>query len=243
LQNHWSQLEQFIVRGSLSVNQTLVRNLVNRLLLLGAGNAARPPIMTDPLPAFPESAELVLRFDELRDEVDRLVDVRDLTPYGDIDPVRAAQVSTGWRLYYAYMLGVVNDRAHEDVPLLVGFAERTPRVVNAIVAQLPPGVGLDAHEGPYAGILRYHLPLRVSTDNPPSLRVGTEYHTWSEGRPILIDDTFDHQVYNESTGTRIMLIIDVLRPLNPALDLLNRVCLRLKRRWSAQMIADANGDI
>jgi hypothetical protein len=40
-----------------------------------------------------------------------------------------------------------------------------------------------------------------------------------------------------------MLIIDVLRPLNPALDLLNRVCLRLKRRWSAQMIADANGDI
>ncbi|WP_224386949.1 aspartyl/asparaginyl beta-hydroxylase domain-containing protein [Pseudonocardia sp. ICBG1293] len=199
--------------------------------------------MTDPLPAFPESAELVARFDELRGEVDRLVGIRDLTPYGDIDPIRAAQVSTGWRLYYAYMLGVANDRAHEDVPLLLDFAERTPRVVNAIVAQLPPGVGLSAHEGPYAGILRYHLPLRVPVDDPPRLRVGQEHHTWAERRPILIDDTFDHEVHNESTGTRIMLIIDVLRPLNPVLDLLNRTCLRLKRRWSAQMIADANGDI
>lgn len=188
------------MRGSLSVNQPLVRNFVNRLLLFGSGGSFRSPIMTDPLPAFPESAELVARFDELCDEVDRLVGIRDLTPYGDIDPTRAAQVSTGWRLYYAYMLGVPNDRAHEDVPLLLDFAERTPRVVNAIVAQLPPGVGLAAHEGPYAGILRYHLPLRVPVDNPPRLRVGTEHHTWVERRPILIDDTFDHEVRNESTA-------------------------------------------
>ncbi len=39
-------------------------------------------------------------------------------------------------------------------------------------------------------------------------------------------------VRNESTGTPAMLIVDVLRPLNPVLDLLNRACLRLKRRWS-----------
>ncbi len=231
------------MRGSLSVNQPLVRGLVNRILLAGSGGAKRPRIMEDPLVAFPESAELVERFDELREEVDRLIGVRDLTPYGDIDPTRAAQVSIGWRLYYAYMLGVANERAHRDLPLVMDFVERTPRVVNAMVAQLPPGVTLDAHEGPYAGILRYHLPLRVPTDSPPYLRVDQTFHTWAERRPILIDDTFEHEVYNTSTGTRTMLIIDVRRPLNPVLDGLNRLCLRLKQRWSAQMIADANGDI
>jgi len=108
---------------------------------------------------------------------------------------REAQLSTGWRLHHTYMLGVANQQAHREVPLIIDFAERT-RVANAVVALLP----------------------------------------------ILIDDTFDHEVYNESTGTRAMLIVDVLR-LNPVLDLLNRACLRLKRRWSAQMIANANGDI
>ncbi|MGL5825422.1 MAG: aspartyl/asparaginyl beta-hydroxylase domain-containing protein, partial [Nocardioides sp.] len=231
------------VRGSLSVNQPVVRQVVNRLLLLGSGGAARPPIIDDPLPAFPEAAAPIDQFDGLREEVDRLVAGRDLTPYGDIDPIRAAQVSTGWGLYCAYMLGVPNERAHREVPLIVQFAARTPRVVNAIVALLPPGVTLRAHEGPYAGILRYHLPLRVPVDNPPTLRVSNRLHTWAERRPILIDDTFDHEVYNQSSGTRVMLIIDVLRPLSPVLDLVNRACLRLKRRWSAQMIADANGDI
>jgi len=128
------------VRGSLSVNQPMIRDVVNRMLLLGSGGAERPPIMEDPLPAFPESAELVARFNELREEVDRLVAGRELTSYGDIDPIRAAQVSTGWRLYYAYMLGVANEQALRDVPLIVDFAERTPRVLNAMVALLPPGM-------------------------------------------------------------------------------------------------------
>lgn len=159
------------MRGSSSVNQPLVRGVVN-WLLAGSGSSRRPRIMEDPLPAFPESAELIARFDELRDEVGRLVGERDLAPYGDVDPTRAAQVSVGRRLSYACMLGVSDERAHRDLPMVIDFAERTPRVGNAMVAQLPPGVTLDR-----------------------------TFRTWAEGRPIPIDDTFEHEVHDTSSGT------------------------------------------
>jgi aspartate beta-hydroxylase/beta-hydroxylase len=175
--------------------------------------------------------------------VTRLIESRDVRTYGEIDPLRAAEVSVDWKLYYAYMLGEANPRAYRDCPVFVDFAERTPCVVNAIIAILEPGVTLKAHAGPYAGILRYHLPLTVPRNNPPRLRVEEEMHTWKEGEGILIDDTFEHEVYNESDGRRVMLIVDIRRPLGPVSDAVNRLSLRAKRKWNTQFIQMSGGDI
>ncbi|MER5969540.1 aspartyl/asparaginyl beta-hydroxylase domain-containing protein [Streptomyces sp. NPDC002055] len=230
------------MKGSLSINQPGVRKAVNRYFLKAGGGSTRFRIMS-PYALFPEARKLDYQFDRLKAEVTELIENRDVRPYGDIDPLRAAEVSTDWRLYYAYMLGEANPMAYRDCPTFVDFAERTPRVVNAIIAILEPGVTLKAHEGPYAGILRYHLPLTVPENNPPRLRVDREMHTWKEGEGILIDDTFEHEVYNESDGRRVMLIIDIRRPMGPVPDAVNRLSLRAKRKWSAQFIKDSGGDI
>jgi aspartate beta-hydroxylase/beta-hydroxylase len=230
------------VKGSLSINQPGVRQALNRYFLKNSGGRNRFRIMS-PYSLFPESRKLDHQFDQIKSEVTKLIESRDVRKYGDIDPLRAAEVSTDWRLYYAYMLGETNTDAYRDCPLFVDFAERTPRVVNAIIAILEPGVTLKAHKGPYAGILRYHLPLTVPDNNPPRLRVDREIHTWKEGEGILIDDTFEHEVYNESDGRRIMLIIDIRRPMGLLPDAMNRLSLRAKRKWSAQFIQDSGGDI
>ncbi|NGO47515.1 aspartyl/asparaginyl beta-hydroxylase domain-containing protein [Streptomyces ureilyticus] len=230
------------MKGSLSINQPGVRKALNRYFLKNSGGRNRFRIMS-PYSLFPESRKLDHQFDQIKSEVTKLIESRDVRKYGDIDPLRAAEVSTDWRLYYAYMLGETNTDAYRDCPLFVDFAERTPRVVNAIIAILEPGVTLKAHKGPYAGILRYHLPLTVPDNNPPRLRVDREIHTWKEGEGILIDDTFEHEVYNESDGRRIMLIIDIRRPMGLLPDAMNRLSLRAKRKWSAQFIQDSGGDI
>ncbi|MEU0390135.1 aspartyl/asparaginyl beta-hydroxylase domain-containing protein [Streptomyces chartreusis] len=230
------------MKGSLSINQPGVRKALNRYFLKNSGGRNRFRIMS-PYSLFPESRKLDHQFDQIKSEVTKLIESRDVRTYGDIDPLRAAEVSTDWRLYYAYMLGETNTDAYRDCPLFVDFAERTPRVVNAIIAILEPGVTLKAHKGPYAGILRYHLPLTVPDNNPPRLRVDREIHTWKEGEGILIDDTFEHEVYNESDGRRIMLIIDIRRPMGLLPDAMNRLSLRAKRKWSAQFIQDSGGDI
>ena len=230
------------MKGSLSVNHPAVRKTINNLFLSVSGGRNRFRITT-PYPLFPEVRDLENSFDQLKLEVDALVAERNLPRYGDIDPIRAAEVSQGWRLYYAYMLGVANPKAYSDVPTLVSFAERTPCVVNAMIAILDPGVTLKPHEGPYAGILRYHLALKVPEHNPPRLRVDQDYHTWQERGSILIDDTFEHEVYNDSDGQRILVIIDIRRPMNAVADGVNRLSLRLKRKWSDHFINHTNGDI
>ncbi|MFI0774107.1 aspartyl/asparaginyl beta-hydroxylase domain-containing protein [Streptomyces sp. NPDC021212] len=230
------------MKGSLSINHPGVRNALNRYFLRRGGGRTRFRIMS-PHVLFPESRKLDHQFDQIKAEVTKLIESRNVRPYGDIDPLRAAEVSTDWRLYYAYMLGETNPDAYRDCPLFVDFAERTPRVVNAIIAILEPGVTLKAHEGPYAGILRYHLPLTVPENNPPRLRVDQEIHTWKEGEGILIDDTFEHEVYNESDGRRVMLIVDIRRPMGLVPDAVNRLSLRSKRKWSAQFIKQSGGDI
>jgi beta-hydroxylase len=45
---------------------------------------------------------------------------------------------------------------------------------------------------------------------------------WEEGRSLLFDDGYEHQAWNDTDGVRVVLFADVIRPLKPPADLLNR---------------------
>jgi aspartyl/asparaginyl beta-hydroxylase (cupin superfamily) len=85
--------------------------------------------------------------------------------------------------------------------------------------------------------------LTVPENDPPRLRVDKEVHTWKEGEGILIDDTFEHEVYNNSDGRRVMLIVDIRRPMGPLSDAVNRLSLRSKRKRSSQFLKMSGDDI
>jgi hypothetical protein len=75
--------------------------------------------------------------------------------------------------------------------------------------------------------LRYHLALRVPENNPPTMRVKDTIHRWEEGKSIVFDDSLEHEVYNKSDQTRVVLIVDFLRPMNLPAHALNVVLLKL----------------
>jgi aspartyl/asparaginyl beta-hydroxylase (cupin superfamily) len=98
------------------------------------------------------------------------------------------------------------------------------------------------------GSVRQHPALSSSADGPgkqPSAvaRVDKEVHTWKEGEGILIDDTFEHEVYNDSDGRRVMLIVDIRRPMGPLSHAVSRLSLRSKRNWSLQFLKMSGDDI
>ncbi|HEX5527965.1 MAG TPA: aspartyl/asparaginyl beta-hydroxylase domain-containing protein [Methylomirabilota bacterium] len=93
---------------------------------------------------------------------------------------------------------------------------------------------MPAHDGPYLGYLRYHLALLVPSVDPPSMRVNDQLHTWQEGRSILFDDSWNHQVYNTSRERRVVLIVDVLRMAWP-LHAINWLVTRVLARYSEEV--------
>ena len=64
------------------------------------------------------------------------------------------------------------------------------------------------------------------------MRVKDQYHTWEEGRSILFDDSLNHEVYNISDDLRVVLIVDILRPLPFHLHATNWAVTRLFRLYA-----------
>ncbi|XP_059099777.1 aspartyl/asparaginyl beta-hydroxylase-like [Tigriopus californicus] len=75
-----------------------------------------------------------------------------------------------------------------------------------------PGTHVHAHTGPTNCRLRAHLGLQVPKSGQLRLRVADENLTWVEGQIFVFDDSFDHEVWHEADGDRIVLIVDIWHP-------------------------------
>ena len=93
-----------------------------------------------------------------------------------------------------------------DAPLC-RIPRRTPSILFSL---LRPGARIPPHHGMINTRLICHLPLIV----PPGcgFRVGNETRSWEEGRAWVFDDSIEHEAWNGSAQTRVILLFDVWRP-------------------------------
>lgn len=68
------------------------------------------------------------------------------------------------------------------------------------------------HTGPTNTRLRAHLGLMIPENGLVELRVGPQTHRWSEGKVFVIDDSFEHEVWQAGDGLRLVLLIDFWHP-------------------------------
>jgi aspartyl/asparaginyl beta-hydroxylase (cupin superfamily) len=107
-------------------------------------------------------------------------------------------------------------------PRTSALLDEIPGLFQAFFSILEGGKSVPAHYGPYRGYLRYHLGLVVPKTNPPTLRIKDQHHTWREGESILFDDSWDHEVINNATEDRVVLIVDIRRPMPLPFAAVNR---------------------
>ncbi|XP_049880377.1 aspartyl/asparaginyl beta-hydroxylase isoform X2 [Pectinophora gossypiella] len=75
---------------------------------------------------------------------------------------------------------------------------------------MEPGTHVRPHVGPTNCRLRMHLGLSNTKDT--YIRVDQETRQWQEGKVLLFDDSFEHEVWHNGTGKRLVLIVDVWHP-------------------------------
>ncbi len=176
--------------------------------------------------AFPWTRPLERSWRTIRDDLDRALAVRGEVPgFASVSSRQRRIADERWRTLVFRFFGRRVDENCRRFPATAALLDRIPRLTTAMFSILEEGGHIPAHHGPYKGVLRYHLGLRVPAG--ARLRVGDEIRPWAEGEGFFFDDTFEHEAWNPGPGDRVVLFLDVLRPLPPVLDVFNRACFQI----------------
>jgi beta-hydroxylase len=169
-----------------------------------------------PLERFPWVEHIEQGAGVIREEVERLLEDRDALPnFQDISKDQI-EITTDdrWKTFFLYGYGFTAKLGVEMCPRTAALMREIPGMTTAMISILSPGKHILDHRGPYKGVLRYHLGLIVPADAESCrIRVGDDIRHWEEGKSMIFDDTFNHEVWNDTDETRVVLFVDVMRPL------------------------------
>jgi len=205
-----------------------VKSAINRFLLRYIGYDKRP-VFFDVDSVCPALRELERAYPQIRAELDALfADRVNMPRYHDVNkPATEISSSTSgnWNVYMLELLGRRPERNRARCPATCAALARVPGILQAFFSVLEPGKSVPLHDGPYVGYLRYHLGLRVPQDHPPLIRVAGREYVWKEGEGVMFDDSWPHEVVNHSREPRVVLIVDVPRPMPLVPRLVNNFVL------------------
>lgn len=150
----------------------------------------------------------------IRAEVEQVLDE-------PLDPVRPtvedrALIRRGsWKQAHLFRDGRWRDEVCARFPVTTSILEQVPEVTTLspgviTISRVSPGTHIMPHCGPTNAVLRMHLPLIVP--DGVTLRVAGEEMRWVEGKCLVFDDSFEHEVRHVGTQDRVVLILDTLHP-------------------------------
>ena len=182
-----------------------------------------PHLQFYPRDAFPWLDRLEAASAEIRTELLQLLaEDAAFKPYIDRNDRRPHIDYTGllenpaWSAFYLWKHGeLVTEnaarcprtvRALEGVP----FAQVKNRSPSVMFSLLKPGAHIPPHTGETNTRLVCHLPLVVPENC--HLRVGNETRQVVQDKAWVFDDTIEHEAWNRSAHTRVILLFEVWRP-------------------------------
>lgn len=145
----------------------------------------------------------------------------ELQPYVQLttpDPAQWKELnhSRQWSSFHLYKGGERQAPQCSQCPITTAAIENLPLVYTPnhspeiFFSILKPGTHIPPHYGLANYKIAVHLPLIVPADC--AIRVGNETRTWTEGRCLIFDDSFQHEAWNNSNELRAVLILEVWNP-------------------------------
>lgn len=213
------------------------RNLkakLNQYLFKHVGGDKRP-VYFDISAIYPALLAVTKAYPQIKQEFENVYRAQPNMPlYHEIDPGETEISNTtekGWRVFMLYLLGHKPKENRAQCPETCKVLDTIPGMIQAFFSILEPGKNIPLHKGPYFGYLRYHLGLHVPKDHPPRIVVNSQPYTWREGEAVMFDDSWPHQVDNQSEDFRAVLIVDVLRPMPFLPTLANKFATQLVAKY------------
>lgn len=119
-----------------------------------------------------------------------------------------------WSVLFLLEMGRRNDASLARCPAIQWILDHhrplTTHAGSMYFSRLEPRSRVASHLGPTNVRVRCHLGLEVPEGC--GVRVGGVTSTWQEGRCVVFDDSFPHEVWNDSDRARTVLVLDLWHP-------------------------------
>nr|XP_060631360.1 aspartyl/asparaginyl beta-hydroxylase isoform X2 [Anolis sagrei ordinatus] len=121
-----------------------------------------------------------------------------------------------WSQFTLWQQGRKNEKACNSVPKTCALLERFPEATGCRRGQIKysvmhPGTHVWPHTGPTNCRLRMHLGLVIPKEGC-RIRCAQETRFWEEGKVVIFDDSFEHEVWQDAQSYRLIFIVDVWHP-------------------------------
>ena len=203
------------------------------------------PSILDANTYFPFAAKFAAAWRDIHDEAQLVADrLHNVPRFHEIMREQwaiSANDDRDWRLFVLRAYGAEFVENMAACPRLAGLVVGTPGVLSASFSFMAPWKHIPLHRGPFRGVVRFYLGLSVPrhADGRPAalLKIDGQEYRVGEGEWLLWDDTYPHEVVNESDSVRSVLLLDVWRRGMPIdMELFSRFLIAtagVAARWRA----------
>lgn len=153
---------------------------------------------------------------EIHGELMKILEYKESVPAFEEVSSDQKRIAKGqqWRTFILFGFGAKLQKNCAHAPFTAKLLEQVPTLQTAWFSILEPGYHITAHKGVTKGILRAHLGLVVPDDRENCyMRVEDQKCPWEQGKLIVFDDTYDHEVRNDTPQERVVLLFDFVRPM------------------------------
>nr|AAG40808.1 aspartyl beta-hydroxylase 4.5 kb transcript [Mus musculus]AAG40809.1 aspartyl beta-hydroxylase 6.6 kb transcript [Mus musculus] len=121
-----------------------------------------------------------------------------------------------WSQFTLWQQGRKNENACKGAPKTCALLEKFSETTGCRRGQIKysimhPGTHVWPHTGPTNCRLRMHLGLVIPKEGC-KIRCANETRTWEEGKVLIFDDSFEHEVWQDASSFRLIFIVDVWHP-------------------------------
>jgi len=195
-----------------------------------------PPVFDNN--TFPWTQMLEENWESIRSEVEPLLQFHEGLPnLQDIQEEQSYITSDDkWKTFFLLGYGIEAELNMEKCPQTAALIKKIPGIQTALFSLLSPKKHIPRHRGIYKGLIRSHLGLVIPGQKGDSrMNIDKEWVKWEEGKMVVFDNTYYHEVWNDTDEVRVILMIDFIRPFPAPISWINQGIIKLIS-WSPYVI-------
>ena len=166
---------------------------------------------------FPWTAILEAQWQTIRAEALAVLQQREaVPPVQEISPdhARLADYENKWQSYFIWGYGYKLAANAARCPRTTALVEQIPGLKSALFSIHAPGVHIPRHNGVTFAMITCHLGLIVPQEREKCrIKIADQTYHWEPGKTVVFDDTYEHEVWNDTEEDRVILLIQFTRPL------------------------------